>query len=342
MIRYFPPCGRLFLIILLMVPVSCRRDPYKINLSGIELHLQIRDLGSDIFNTPPNELAARAEWLKSEYGAALQAYSAVTGLGDIDGERWNSAFILFASDLRNLDLWDSVRAVWPDNERLRRDLEGAFRHYRYYFPLREVPEIITCITAFSNSIIVDDSLLMISLDRYLGAGSVYYPSLGIYNYQARRMTPEYAAPDAVYAWAATEWDYNSAGYGTKTLLNTMLHEAKLVYFTRRMMPSLPDTLLFGFTGRQLQFCRDREQMIWEYLVGKDLLFSSDAFLIRKFTGEAPFTSYFTEESPGRAVVWTGFRIIERFMNNNRDVTMEELMAMTDFQALLAGARYNPD
>jgi hypothetical protein len=122
----------------------------------------------------------------------------------------------------------------------------------------------------------------------------------------------------------------------------MLHEAKLVYFTRRMMPSLPDTILFGFTGRQLEFCKAGEGDIWEYLVSKDLLFSTDAFLIRKFTGEAPFTSYFTEESPGRAVVWTGFRIIERYMNNNPDVTMPELMAMTDCQAILGGAKYNPD
>ena len=65
-------------------------------------------------------------------------------------------------------------------------------------------------------------------------------------------------------------------------------------------------------------------------------------LIRKFTGEAPFTSYFTEESPGRAVVWTGFRIIERYMNNNPDVTMQELMSMTDCQSILGGAKYNPN
>lgn len=107
------------------------------------------------------------------------------------------------------------------------------------------------------------------------------------------------------------------------------------------MPELADTVLFGFTGRQMDFCEESEGMIWEYLLSKDLLFSTDGFMIRKFTGEAPFTSYFTEESPGRAVVWTGFRIIERYMNNNPDVTLEELMSMTDCQAILAGAKYNP-
>lgn len=330
------------LVLVIITTASCRRDPYRVNLSGIDLNLEIRDLGGDIFGTPPNEMASKADELKQEYGRILTTYSKVIGLGDPSDERWNEAFILFATDLRNLDLFDSVRKVWPDAGRLTKELESAFRHYRYYFPGEVVPEVVTCISVFNNSIIVDDSLLMVSLDRYLGEGSAYYPSLGIYSYQARKMTPDYTASDCMYAWAATEWDYNASGYGIRTLLNTMLHEAKLVYFTKRMMPLVADTILFGFTGRQMEFCRSGEGMIWEYLVSKDLLFSSDAFLIRKFTGEAPFTSYFTEESPGRAVVWTGFRILERYMNNNPDVTLAELMTMTDCQSILGGAKYNPD
>lgn len=329
-------------LLLLLVFPSCHRDPYRVNLSGIEYDLSVRDLGRDIFETPPNELAGKADLLKVEYGSALDTYSKVIGLGDPSDERWKSAFILFATDLRNLDLWDEVKRVWPDNGPLEAELENAFRHYIYYFPERIVPEVITCISVFNNSIIVDDSLLMISLDRYLGAESGYYPPLGIFSYQARKMTPVYAAPDCMYAWAATEWDFNSGGYGTKNLLNTMLHEAKLVYFTKRMIPEVADTVLHGFTDRQMKFCETHEGEIWEYLVSRDLLFSTDGFLIRKFTGEAPFTSYFTEESPGRAVVWTGFRIIERYMNNNPGVSLEQLMAMNDLQAIMTGARYNPD
>jgi hypothetical protein len=328
-------------LLFLVALTACHRDPYKVNLKGIECKLTMRDLGKDIFETPPNEMDGKAELLKQEYGSALTTYSTVIGLGDPSDERWKSAFILFATDLRNLELYDEVKRVYPDTGPLRQELESAFSHYMYYFPERVVPEVITCISIFNNSIIISDSLLMISLDRYLGAGSEYYPPLGIFSYQARKMTPAYAASDCMYAWASTEWDYNYAGYGTKTLLNTMLHEAKLVYFTRRMMPAVPDTILHGFTGRQMKFCQESEGDIWQYLVSKDLLFSTDGFLIRKFTGEAPFTSYFTEESPGRAVVWTGFRIIEKYMNNNPGVTLDELMKMTDLQALMIGARYSP-
>jgi hypothetical protein len=329
-------------LILLLTVFSCRRDPYKVNLSGIECDLTIRDLAGEIFDTPPNRMAEKADTLKTEYGRVMETYSKVIGLCDPSDERWNPDFVMFATDMRNLDLWDDVKRVWPDNMTLEKELENAFRHYRYYFPEKIIPEVVTCISVFNNSIIVDDSLLMISLDRYLGADSRYYPGLGIFNYQARKMTPAYTAPDCMYAWATTEWAFDDTGYGTKTLLNTMLHESKLVYFTKRMMPALPDTILHGFTSRQMEFCKAKEGEIWEYLVSNDLLFSRDSFLIRKFTGEAPFTSYFTEDSPGRAVVWTGFRIIERFMNNNPDITLKELMVMNDCQAILTGAKYNPD
>lgn len=329
-------------VMVLAVMSSCVRNPYKVNLKGIECDLTVRDLGKDIFETPPNELGAKADTLKMEYGRALNTYSSVVGLGETTDEGWKTAFILFATDLRNLALWDDVKKVWPDTRALEESLEGAFRHYRYYFPGKAIPEIITCISIFNNSIIVDDSLLMISLDRYLGAGSKYYPSLGIYSYQARKMTPAYTISDCMYAWASTEWDYRDMNYGPRNLLNTMLHEAKLVYFTKRMMPSVQDTILFGFTAKQLDFCRSNEAMIWEYLLSNDLLFSTDGFMIRKFTGEAPFTSYFTEESPGRAVVWTAFRIIEKYIKNNPGVTLEQLMKISDCQEILTGAKYNPD
>lgn len=328
-------------LFIVFLSAACARNPFRVDLTGIDCKVTVRDLGSEIFDTPPPQLSAKADTLRNTFGKALNVYSNVLGLGDPADEKWKSSFILLATDLQNLALWDEVKRVWPSPEPLEQDLESAFRHYLYYFPRAEVPEIVTCMTVFNNSIIIDDSLLMISLDRYLGADSKYYPSLGIFEYQSRKMTPVYTVPDCMYAWASTEWDYSTMGYGPVTLMNTMMHEAKLLYFTRCMIPDLPDTVLFGFRQRQLDFCTENEAMIWEYLVSKDLLFSTDRFLIRKFTGEAPFTSYFTEESPGRAVVWTGYRIIERYMRNNPKVMLPELMKITNFQTLLTGARYNP-
>lgn len=329
----------IFLVLLLFA--GCKSNPYQVNTSSVDYTLTIKDLGSDIFETPPPEVPHIVDALKAEYGDVLTTYSKVIGLGSPSSAGWDKLFITYATDLRNAEVWDDVKKVWPSTEPLRVNIEDAFRHYLYYFPKADVPRVVTCITAFNNSIVIDDSLLMISLDRYLGAGSKYYPSLGIFDYQSRKMTPDYVVTDCMYGWASTEWDMRDLGYSARNLLTVMLHEGKLEYFTRCMVPNVSDTLLFGFTSQQMNFCIDNEKRIWEYLVSNDLLFSTDGFLIRKFTGEAPFTSYFAEESPGRAVVWTGFRIVESFMKNNPEVDLNELMSNTDCQAILAGARYRP-
>jgi hypothetical protein len=81
--------------------------------------------------------------------------------------------------------------------------------------------------------------------------------------------------------------------------------------------------------------------MWTYLIENDLLFSTDNMIIRKLTGEAPFTSYFSNESPGQAAIWLGFRIVESYMKKNREVKLEDLMNNADIQAILDGAKYNP-
>jgi hypothetical protein len=108
-----------------------------------------------------------------------------------------------------------------------------------------------------------------------------------------------------------------------------------------MLPDSPDELIFGFTSDQMKFCRNNEAQMWQYLIENDLLFKTDQFTIRKLTGEAPFTSFFTNESPGRASVWLGFRIIESYMMKNQGVKLEELMNNTDVQGILEKAKYSP-
>ncbi|HNX67081.1 MAG TPA: hypothetical protein PKH02_09385 [Bacteroidales bacterium] len=332
----------LFLSLLLVIGITgCKKNSFNVDISGIKYNLTIRDLGADIFNLSPPEVAAAVEPLKAEYGDILQSYSLALGLGDPSSPQWNKAFVTYATDLNNAEVWDEVRKQWPSTEPLRAELEKAFRHYLYYFPDKKVPRIVTCITSFNNSLIVSDSLILISLDRYLGSKCKYYPSMGFYEYQARRMTPAYTVTDCLYGWASTEWDYNYMAYGQKNLLSSILHEGKLAYMLHCMVPEASDTLIFGYSKKQLEFCQDNEKRMWDYLVSHDMLFSTDGFLIRKFTGESPFTSYFTEESPGKAVVWNGYRIIASYMRNNPKVSLEEMMSLTDCQAILSGARYRP-
>src|SRR5512133_3255208 len=100
-------------VILVFLSAACVRNPFRVDLTGIECKVTVRDLGSEIFDTPPPQLSAKADTLRNTFGKALSVYSNVLGLGNPADEKWKSSFILLATDLQNLALWDEVKRVWP-------------------------------------------------------------------------------------------------------------------------------------------------------------------------------------------------------------------------------------
>lgn len=329
------------LIISFLFP-SCRRDSYHVDISGIKANIKIKRLEHDLFKVSPGDLEKRITLLKSEYGTFLQLFSYVINIGETEDSAWSANLLNFCTDKQNYEVFESTESVFPDISWIEDGMNEAFRHYSYYFPGKGFPQVYTCITGFNNSLIIlKDSVLAIGLDRYLGSGSKYYPMLRIYGYQAAKMNPSNILPDAMYGWASVEWEFNETGYDTENVLSDMIHEGKLMYFVKCMLPAGRDELIFGFTEDQMKFCRNNESQMWQYLVENNLLFSSDQLTRRKLTGEAPYTGYFTRESPGRAAVWIGFRIVESYMKNKKDATLADLMTETDVQSILEGARYSP-
>jgi len=331
-----------FLLFCLIIIAGCKRNHYKVNTSSIDADITIKRLEKSLFEPDPAKLQANLPLLREEYGSFLQLFSYVINAGDINNTIFPGILMNFVTDKVNYGVYEKVIQLYPSMDPYEKELEEAFRHYIYYFPERHVPSVVTCITGFNNSIVTGDSVLGIGLDRYLGRDSEYYPRLEIYGYMAARMNPYNIIPDCMYGWGSSEWDYDALDYADDNVLTAIIHEGKVKYFEKCMLPELNDTILFGFTADQMKFCRNNERQMWQYLVENDLLFSTDQFVIRKLTGNAPFTSYFTNESPGMAAVWLGFRIVESCMMNNRNLTLSELMGTKDVQSLLQKAQYNPE
>lgn len=329
-------------LILIVLPVtSCKKNHYKVNTSSIKVQIEIKRLEKDLFTLNPTEILSMVPSLKQKYNGFLQLFSFVINTGNINDPSFGDFLVRFCTDKQNNDVYTLTMKMYPDTHVLEAELQSAFRHYLFYFPEKKVPGVFTCITGFNNSIITGDSVLGISLDRYLGAGCEYYPRLEIYKYIAARMTPANILPDCIYGWGASEWDRSIVKYQADNVITEIIHEGKLKYFEKCMLPVAGNELIFGFTTDQMKFCRNNESQMWQYLIEHDMLFNTDQFTIRKLTGEAPFTSWFTNESPGRAAVWLGFRIVESYMMKNSGVKLEDLMNDTDVQGILEKAKYIP-
>lgn len=330
-----------FSILVAFTVVACKKNRYRVNASSFNVTIEIKRLEKDLFSLGPDEIRGAIPGLKNKYDDFLRLFSYVINTGDIEDPSFADFLVRFCTDKLNNEVYATVMKLYPDISPIEDGLTEAFRHYLYYFPGNKVPAVYTCITGFNNSIITGDSVLGIGLDRYLGADCDFYRRLEIYKYLAERMTPENIVPDCIYGWGSSEWDFSALHYPADNVLSEMIHEGKLKYYEKCMLPEADDAIIFGFTKDQFKFCRNNENQMWQYLVENDLLFNTDQLTIRKFTGEAPFTSYFTNESPGRAAVWIGFRIVESYMMKNPDISLDQLMKNIDVQLILEKAKYNP-
>ena len=330
---------RLFYLVLISVLwMSCTHNPLKISVSNVSVDLKIKHLEVDLLKQTKDSVSTIVPVLKKKYGEFFDIFTyRMISIGGVDQANFPDMLHTFISDTLIQNLKVKVAETF-DTIKIRKDLESAFKHYKYYFPQKQVPEIYTCISGFNQSVVTSTNLVGISLDKYLGVGCNYYDRLGLPTYKRRNMHQAKIASDVMYAWALTEWPIAD---NVSTLLGKMVYEGKLMYFVDAMIPESNDTLKMGITKNQLGFCKKNEASMWTFLAEHKLLYSTDRMSIKGYTDDGPYTSSFTNESPARTGVWLGWQIVRSYMKNHPDVKLADLMSNQDFQSILNQSGYQP-
>lgn len=331
------PVFAVFAIMAMVLPFSCNKGEIDFTPAPVE----ITRFENDLFSISNYGLTDSIAFLEQKYPEFFPLFTTrIIEIGRPGDPGFPERLLAFKTDFTIYRAWKRVSEIFPDMAPYEQDLSQAFGRFRTYFPEKPVPRIITCMSGFNQSVITGDSLLVISLDKYLGAEESFYKLLHppVPAYQRKDMHPGKLVPDAIYAWLITEFPFRGP---KEDLLSLMIYEGRARYCVKQLLPGIEDTRLWGFTEEQMQFCLDNERSMWEYLVEQQLLFSTDRFRLNQFVNPAPFTKDFSRESPGQAVNWIGYRIVAQYMNHNKDISTEELMNMTDYRSVSNGARYNP-
>ena len=319
---------------------ACQRNPLKPDISGIDIKINIKRLDSDLFKvTPQNQNSLIAE-LRKNYGEFFTLYNEnIIALGDPSDSQYPSYLQAFLKDSMRIASKNKVDSVFNSLNWLEKELETAFRYYKYYFPQKEVPQVYTIISGFNQSVVTTSNALGISLDNYLGVKCPYYRMLGLPEYKKMNMYPEKIPTDVLYAWALSEFEQNDIN---DNLLSEMIYQGKLMYFLDCMLPDDPDYIKIGYQPNKTEWCKEHENGMWTYLIENKLLYTTDRMNIRRFIGPGPFTSSFTNESPGKAGVWIGWQIVRHYMKKNPNISLADLMEENDSQKILSQSRYAPE
>ncbi|MDR3093266.1 MAG: hypothetical protein LBU62_01305 [Bacteroidales bacterium] len=303
-----------------------------------EVEITIDRLEQSLFTIPIDSVPEAIPKWQQHYGTLFELYNrGILAIGSSYDPQYPQRLVEFLTDPHIHAACRKVMEYYPVVTDLEKNLSAAFSEYHRHFPERTIPSVYTLISGFNQSMIVDEGILAISLDKYLGANEEFYARLEIPVYQRRLMDKPYIVPDCMKAIAYTDYPDTDT---VNNVLSNILYEGKIAWFTRQMLPNAPDSLIFGYTTDQLKWCKNNTRQMWTYLVEKKMLYRTDYLMISKLVGPAPFTSLFTRESPGRATVWVGYQIIESYMKHT-NLSLEELMDNNDWIGILNKAKFKP-
>lgn len=334
-----------------LIITGCRQQEGP-DVSGIAVPFTTVRFERDFFSMDTMRLAQSLDTLYAKYPQFFRDFTAnILGLPPIQdsGTAAMTAIRQFLRDYR--PVYDSVNKVFPDMEEEEEAIVDGLKHVRHYFPDYPLPQrLITFIgpmdAYFQGSVggygdAITAEGLAVGLQLHLGRGfSMYSSEMGQALYPAylsSRFTPAYIPVNCVKNIVDDLFPDQSGG---RSLIEQMVEKGKRIYLVKKLLPSTPDSLILGYTGRQLEGCFNNEGLIWNYFVKNGLVYNNDPSQIKNYVGDSPNTPEFGDGAPGNIGLFIGWQIVKKYMSENTKGSLTDLMH-TDPKLLFENSRYRP-
>lgn len=333
--KFFP-----FLLVLLIVSSCGRKDRFSIDTSENRTDVKIQRFDSALILLDTLNATASVKEIYKAYPVFFRQF--ITAVDTVQP----ADTLKVARNLRNFITYPEVRKinrrvmeVFADVSDIEKEISEAYTYLNHYFPKLPKPDVWFFVSGMSRQIITDERMESIGIgsDFYLGADYEPYKSL-VYDYMLQNMNRRNLSVDLISTLLFNYFRFDSK---QNRLIDNMLHRGKVMFMLAVFMPERPLNDIIGYNTTQWNWAVKNEKEIWNTVVSQKDLFSSDLQLIRKYLNDAPFTSPVSQESPGRLGTWIGMRIVESYMNKNKEVTLQQLMQINDYQKLMEESGYKP-
>ncbi|AUC86062.1 gliding motility lipoprotein GldB [Polaribacter sp. ALD11] len=316
---------RFFLVILavLFSFFACNTNNInKIDVSKVDVNFEVKRFDVDFYTSERQDL----DKLKTKY-----PYFFPKGITDS----------ISFSKMNNKDeqeLFIETQNIYKDISPLEEELRSLFKHVKYYNPNFLAPDVITMLTNidYDSRVIYADSLLIVSLDVYLGKNHDFYADYP--KYIKENNTKEHLIVSVGEAIIEKQIQNSKE----RSFVGKMIHEGKKMYVLDRYLPNVSNKEKIGYEEDKLNWVLSNEAQIWSYFIEKKILFSTDIKLNKRFLETAPFSKFYMEHdnlSPGKVGVWVGWQIVRSYMNHN-DVSLQELLKINELD-LFKKSKYKP-
>lgn len=230
--------------------------------------------------------------------------------------------------------YEETVASYGDLAKLKTDLGKAFARIKEQFPDFKSPKVVATFTGLENDLYVSDSVIYIALEAFAGKDASYRPQQP--DYILERYQKEYIVPTIVRFISDK---YNVGDDSDNSLLSDMLYFGKAFEFTASVLPNVDKSLIIAYPDSSMRKVETAQGIIWAYFLDNQLLYEQNVRMKERYIGERPGVPEIGPACPGRIGQWLGWRIIQAYREENPDVSLAELMKITNSQELLRGSKY---
>ena len=312
-----------FLLVVLVIIGCEKKDKLDIDVSAININnTVVKRFDQEFYKQAASNLTT----LKSNY-----PYLFPVGVPD-------SIWIQKVQNKDEQELFAAVQKQYPNFNDQKKQLIDLFKHIKYYYPKFTSPNIITILSDvdYDNRVVYADSLLILSLDVYLGKESNIYQDFPIYI--KNNFTKNHLIVDVAEAFAMVQVPISK----DRTFISRIIQEGKRMYLLDAYLPKVTDKEKIGYTQEQIDWAKANEQEVWKYFVQNNMLFSTEYELSKRFIDNAPFSKFYLandNDTPGGIGVWLGWQIVRAYMQHNK-TSLQKLLKI-DNETIFKKSKYKP-
>lgn len=260
----------------------------------------------------------------------------VLGLGQVSDDTISQKLKTFYSDTTLLRLMADVEIRFPNLDEVEKGLTRGFEKLKKEVPDIKIPLVYSQISAFNESVILSDSLLGISLDKYMGEDYPLYRRF-YYDYQCRSMRPERIVPDCFAFYLLSR--YGMKYHEGTSLIDLMMHSGKINYVMQNLLGYTDIGEAMGYSEKESEWCKENEKAIWDYICSNEHLHARDPMVIRYYMKPAPAVEMLGVQAPALIGTWVGARIVASYMKKHKDMKLKDLLEFTDYHEMLSESNY---
>ena len=248
-----------------------------------------------------------------------------------------SVWVNRRTDSLQLALYEQTKSI--SNSDIQDQLTPFMEGLPRVFENAELPKKVITITSdvdYNNKVILNDSMALIAIDNFLGVNHHMYEGIALYLRQ--QMELKHLSKELAESFANNKIELPE----DRTFLAQLIYFGKIQFLKQSILSNYSEDKILGYAPDQLAWAMTNEKEIWNFFISKELLYSTDPELIKRFISPAPFSKFYLNidvDSPGRIGQWLGLQIVKAYQIKEKK-SIEELIN-TPYRELFEKSKYKP-